>query len=637
MITVILVNYNVRTFLEQALQSVKRSTDVKYEVIVVDNHSSDDSCEVIKSKYPWVTLIENKENVGFSKANNQGIQQAKGDFILLLNPDTILAEDTLRICEDFMKNNPDAGALGVRMVDGTGKFLPESKRGLPTPLVAFYKIFGLSALFPHSKKFGAYHLKYLSPFENHAVDVLSGAFMFMRKEALNKAGLLDETFFMYGEDIDLSYRIQLAGYKNYYLASTEIVHYKGESTKKNSIRYVKVFYQAMLIFFTKHFGLKVTFLQRMIITLAVYLRAALALLKRFIQFAIPLVLDFVTLYAVYFGVTRYWEEYNKWVEGGAYPSHYFTLHLSVYAILLIIGQYLGGNYKRYPAVAHGWKSALMGGALLLLFYALLPESERYSRAILVLGAFIGLGLLSFLKHLLFVGKKGAIFKKNTDTIRVAVVGNTLAFEQIAQRYTQQPANKLLVGRIDPEASKVPHDAIASLDGLANALQLFGIDELVFDAKSLGNKQVISLLQLPALQKIKIGILPPDLPFVIKSYHRNTNGEVESEAQKTGLFWVAERRKKRLVDLLLCGLLLPKLLSAKKLAYSDWLSVLLGKKTWIGVANESQIVGKPYLLSLEQLTKNQGLSSFALTQQYLYHYQWYTDLILTLHFYWKRRD
>ena len=202
------------------------------EVFVVDNNSVDGSVEMVQDRFPWVMLIANKENTGFSVANNQAIKESKGEYVLLLNPDTLVEADTFEKTVGFMDAHREAGGLGVRMVDGKGDFLPESKRSLPTPEVAFYKIFGLSSFFPKSKRFGKYHLGFLDEKNTHEVEVLSGAFMMMRKKTLDEVGLLDETFFMYGEDIDLSYRIIKGGYKNYYFPEARIIHYKGESTKK---------------------------------------------------------------------------------------------------------------------------------------------------------------------------------------------------------------------------------------------------------------------------------------------------------------------------------------------------------------------------------------------------------------------
>ena len=196
-LSVIIVNYNVKYFLEQCLHSVEKAMEgLSVEVFVVDNNSVDGSVNHIRPKFPWVRIIENKKNLGFSKANNQAIKESSGRYVLLLNPDTVVEEQTFRKCIAFMDAHPEAGALGVKMIDGKGHFLPESKRSLPTPAVAFCKVFGLSALFPKSKRFGKYHLGYLDKNQVHAVDVLAGAFMFLRKETISKVGLLDEDYFM---------------------------------------------------------------------------------------------------------------------------------------------------------------------------------------------------------------------------------------------------------------------------------------------------------------------------------------------------------------------------------------------------------------------------------------------------------
>lgn len=280
-LSIIIVNYNVKYFLEQCLRSVlKASRNIETEIFVVDNNSSDGSIAYLTSLFPEVIFIANKDNPGFSKANNQAIELAKGEYILLLNPDTVVEEDTFSNVCRFMDEHPDAGALGVKMLDGDGNFLPESKRGFPSPWNSFCKMFGLSKLFPKSPFFAKYHLRYLDENQIHEVDVLAGAFMLLRKSVLDKTGLLDDTFFMYGEDIDLSYRITLAGYKNYYLP-TPIIHYKGESTKKD-IKYVKIFYQSMIIFFNKHYP-HYGKLYTVLIYAAIYIRAGIHALSILIR------------------------------------------------------------------------------------------------------------------------------------------------------------------------------------------------------------------------------------------------------------------------------------------------------------------------------------------------------------------
>ena len=280
-LSVIIVSYNVKYYLEQCLGSLMRALeDIESEVFVVDNHSDDDSIKMVSSRFPSVHRIANNENVGFSKANNQAIKLAKGEYILILNPDTLIEEDAIQKAIAFMDEQPDAGGLGVKMINGQGRFLPESKRGLPTPWAAFCKMSYLSKLFPHSSIFNQYHLGFLPADKINKVDVLAGAFMLLRKSVLDTIGYLDEDFFMYGEDIDLSYRITQAGYFNYYFPNSRIIHYKGESTRKGSFVYVKMFYGSMLIFARKHFASGNKLLLSLVIMPGVYLRAGTAYLNR---------------------------------------------------------------------------------------------------------------------------------------------------------------------------------------------------------------------------------------------------------------------------------------------------------------------------------------------------------------------
>lgn len=278
-LSVVIVNYNVKCFLEQCLRSLLASDiSSQMEILVVDNHSSDGSKEYFNGKFPSVTFIWNTENVGYAKANNQAIKKSSGEYILLLNPDTIVGEHVLSNVAKFMDNNADTGIVGVKMINGYGKFLPESKRGFPNPWVSFCKVFGLSKLFPKSRFFSGYHLLFLDENKTHQVDILCGAFMMMRNETLNAIGLLDERFFMYGEDIDLSYRFTLAGYRNYYIPE-KIIHYKGESTKKQSMQYVKIFYQAMYLFFKKHYPRR-SFWYSLFVPFGIFMRASISVTKR---------------------------------------------------------------------------------------------------------------------------------------------------------------------------------------------------------------------------------------------------------------------------------------------------------------------------------------------------------------------
>jgi len=280
-LSVIIVSYNVRYFLEQCLHTVRKASEnLECEIIVVDNNSSDASCSMIRSLFKDVRLISNNENIGFAAACNQGIRIARGRYVLLLNPDTMVEEKAFKKCINFMDNNPDAGALGVKMIDGKGRFLPESKRGMPKPGSSFFRIYGLSRLFPRSTLFNHYHFVHLDNSKTGRIEVISGAYMFLRKEALDKTGFLDEEYFMYGEDIDLSFRLINAGYNNYYFPETMIVHFKGESTNKEDLKYVFHFYRAMLIFIRKYYADSNRVFLTFYIKLGIFLKASLSVIKR---------------------------------------------------------------------------------------------------------------------------------------------------------------------------------------------------------------------------------------------------------------------------------------------------------------------------------------------------------------------
>ncbi|MFC2475306.1 MAG: glycosyltransferase family 2 protein, partial [Prevotella sp.] len=277
-LSVIIVNYNVKFYLEQCLRSVRKALEgIDAEVIVIDNHSRDGSVEYLSARFPDYTFISSNHNLGFARANNRAIEQSRGEYILLLNPDTVVSETSLHVVLDFMDGHPRAGAAGVRMIKVDGSDALESRRGVPSPMTSFYKMSGLCRHFPQSRRFGKYYMSYLSWTEPAQIEIVSGAFCMLRRKALDEVGLLDEDYFMYGEDIDLSYRLLKGGWENWYVP-VKILHYKGESTQKSSFRYVHVFYEAMLIFFRKHFG-HLSFLLTCPVQLAIYAKAFLALLS----------------------------------------------------------------------------------------------------------------------------------------------------------------------------------------------------------------------------------------------------------------------------------------------------------------------------------------------------------------------
>lgn len=501
------------------MNSVKTAVkNVPTEVFVVDNNSIDGSVEMVAEKFPEFHLIANKDNKGFSKANNQAIRISKGEYVLLLNPDTVVEEDTFEKVVEFMDEHPEAGGLGVRMLDGKGKFLPESKRGLPTPAVAFYKIFGLSKLFPKSKKFGQYHLGHLSEFEINEIEILSGAFMLMRKEALEKVGLLDEAFFMYGEDIDLSYRIIKGGYKNYYYPETRIIHYKGESTKKSSVNYVFVFYRAMVIFAEKHFSQKNAKLFSLLINLAIYLRAGMAILARFIKQLILPLFDLSIILGGLYALTNRWK-----MESIYFPEKVIYFALPAYTIIWMISILFNGGYDRPIKLSKYFSGGIIGTGVILIIYALLPKDFQFSRLFILFGAFWTITYYILSRLFLHLSVGGRFSLSTIKSKRFAIVGSQTERKRVNDiiNQTTPSVEELLMVGID---EKDP-EAIGTLNQLDQIVHIHKIDEIVFCAKDTTAQQIIFWMSKIDSNNVDFKIAQPDSLYLIGSNSIDTAGDL----------------------------------------------------------------------------------------------------------------
>lgn len=519
-ISIVIVNYNVEFFLEQCLNSVLTALErVSGEVFVVDNNSIDGSVDMVRQKFPEVILIANKDNRGFSKANNQAMEIAQGEYVLLLNPDTVVEEDTFEKVVRFMDEHPDAGGLGVRMLDGKGKFLPESKRGLPTPTVAFYKIFGLSRIFPKSKRFGKYHLGYLDEFETNEVDVLSGAFMLMRKSALDKVGLLDEAFFMYGEDIDLSYRIQKGGFKNYYFPETRIIHYKGESTKKSSVNYVFVFYRAMVIFASKHFSQKNARLFSFLINLAIYFRASLALFSRFVKRSILPLVDFLALGSVLYGLTYFWRE-----QGIQFPEEVIRYAIPIYLIIWMTAILFTGGYDRPYKLKKYPSGVLIGLVIILAVYGLLPKDLQFSRLYILLAAFSTLSYFLLSRtgfHLLIGGRFSLTPSANK---RFVIIGSQSEFNRISD-ILKQTGSKIDVILHLSSSEKKEANALGTINQLNQVIDIHKVDEVIFSARDNTAQTIIHWMSVLPSKNLDFKIAQPETLFLIGSNSIDTAGDL----------------------------------------------------------------------------------------------------------------
>ncbi|GAB3236282.1 glycosyltransferase [Hymenobacter seoulensis] len=594
-LSVVIVNYNVCFFLEQALLSVRWAIEKfgqPVEVFVVDNNSVDGSVAMVQARFPEVILIENKENLGFSKANNQALAQARGQYVLLLNPDTVVEENTFRLCCEFMQQHPEAGGLGVKMLDGQGKFLPESKRSLPTPWVAFYKIFWLSKLFPKSRRFGRYHLGFLSPEQTHEVEVLSGAFMFMRKTALDQVGLLDEDYFMYGEDIDLSYRLTQGGWKNYYYPGTRIIHYKGESTRRTSVNYVFVFYRAMVIFARKHFAAEQAGTFSFLINLAIWIRAGAAIVQRLLMQAALVLLDAGLIYAGMYFLKTYWEQNHRYVNE-PYPANYLEVAVPVYIAVWLLSAFFSGAYDKPTRAGRIVRGVFVGTVLISAFSNFL-DAWRFSKALIVLGGvWAATALLS--RQLVFNFIRYRKFSLSTHYLKnVAIVGSQAESRRVRQLLDQTGVPARVIGYIEPNESETtagthPDDLLGEVRQLDDIIRIYGLNELIFCGRDLSASQIIELMvTLNSQPPVAYKILPQGSEYIIGSSGRNSPGNYYALDITLNLFRPAQVRNKRLLDI---GVSLLLLFTAPVIIWTqqhkagflrNCLRVLSGFRTWVGL-------------------------------------------------------
>ena len=586
-LSIVIVNYNVEHFLEQCLFSVRKAiANIDAEVYVVDNNSVDGSLKMLAEKFPEVKVIANKDNVGFSRANNQAIRVSTGEYVLLLNPDTVVEDDTFTKTIEFMDSHPDAGGLGVKMVDGKGRFLPESKRGLPTPATAFYKMFGFAKLFPHSKRFARYYLGHLDNDEINEVEILSGAFMLMRRETLDKCGLLDETFFMYGEDIDLSYRIILAGYKNYYYPKTRIIHYKGESTKKTSVNYVLVFYKAMEIFVRKHFATKGAKTYSTFINIAIYLKAFLALLSQFFSKAVQPLFDTILGYSGLAAIGYFWGNMMVYDGAGTYPSTLFAIILPIYLLIWLTTSYFSGGYDKPYKIAPAVGGVFFGSFLVLVLYALLPEQLRFSRALILLGMIWVAAEMSLTRWLGYLLKRPNFQYGKNAKKRFLVIGSEEETQRVGQLLQSTSIKPDFIGLVTPfDDKEVPENFLGNLHQVPDIIDIYKINEIIFCSKDMSHQLIIDKME-EWHSSLDYKIAPEDTLSIIGSNSINTRGDLYTIDIKT-ISTNSNKRKKRLFDLLssffgiVLWIFLAFFINKPFNFLKSCFKVLFGKYSWIG--------------------------------------------------------
>lgn len=582
-LSVIIVNYNVKLFLEQCLCSVQKAiAGMSAEIIVVDNCSSDNSMEYLQPKFPSVQFIINKENFGFAKGCNIGLKQAKGKYILFLNPDTLIPEDCFQKCISFLDSNAGAGALGIKMLDGKGKFLKESKRSFPDPATSLFKLFGLSLLFPRSKVFSKYHLGHLNENENHEIDVLAGAFMMIKKEVLEKVGSFDETFFMYGEDVDLSYRIQKAEYKNYYFSESSIIHFKGESTRKGSMNYVRMFYNAMSIFVRKHYSGSRASVFNFLIHIAIWIRAFLTAATNFIRrIGLP-VLDAGIILLSFWLMKNIWSQYVR--TDTDYEQRLLWVAFPAYTIIYLLVAYYAGLYDRWFRVSKLIRSTAIATIILLAGYALLPEHFRFSRGILLFGSVLAFVLISLLRWLLIsIGVLNNI-RNGEQNANTLIIASPEEYQETVQLMKDVGLHERILGRVS--VNENDETAVGHWKNLKELSSVIPFREVIFCEGSLSFSEIIKVvLQLPSKMSIKFHASGSS--SIVGSDSKNRSGEAMSIENGFRIGDPYNRRLKRLIDIFISSLgiiTFPIHLFIVKKPFSffaNCITILLAQKTWIG--------------------------------------------------------
>ncbi|MFT6334057.1 MAG: GT2 family glycosyltransferase [Halioglobus sp.] len=587
-ISIIIVNYNVRHFIKRTIESVYASKvdGLSYDIHVVDNASIDGSVEMISSSFPEVNLIANKDNVGFSTANNQAVKVAKGDYVLILNPDTVIQEDTLQICYGYMVKHQTVGAVGVKMIDGTGNFLPESKRDLPTVWNSLAKLSGLASLFPKSKLFNGYALGHLDENETHSIQVLCGAFMFVSKSAIDKVGMFDERFFMYGEDIDWSRRIIEGGFEIHYVPDTTIIHFKGESTKKASLNYVKTFYGAMGLYVEKHYSGEAGKWFSRFLKIGIGLRAGISGLKRILMTILWPLIDAGLIGAALFGFSKVWAA-QYFGDSSYYDKSNLEWNIVFYALVWAFVLWFVGYYQKSK-----WQKRMVGvlsglGTILVL-YALLPDEYRSSRVIILAGMIISFVVTSLSSLLL---------NRNTDSDRqknILIVAERKVASEIIKSLEKADVKSNVLGIVNPQSR-----AAKSLDYLNDVSQLKPLskvlkaDEIIFSSDNMSMKEIMK--QMVYLDtRLSYKIAGDDSLSILGSNSKNTTGELYNVNIKYNLAEGYFQHIKRIFDFSLGLILLmisPILLFVNRFAtvglLRNIIQVIFGVKTLVGYRGDKE--------------------------------------------------
>ncbi len=633
-LSIIIVSYNVKEFLRGAIASVLRSLTaggIEGELIVVDNDSTDGSAAMIRSEFPEVQLHTLKENIGFGRANNLALKQARGNFFLLLNPDTILGEETLRTMLDFMRSHPEAGLAGCKLLNGDGSFQLSCRRGFPTPWASFTKLFGLAKLFPNSKLFARYNLTYLPIDATYEVDALGGAFMMLSRPAWNATHGFDEDFFMYGEDLDLCYRAKEAGFKIFYVHTTATVHFKGESTRRSAINELQVFYEAMHVFVKKHYRASLLF--SALLRFGILLRRTLALLQKhrsslalvvldYLMIALSVLVSSKLLFDAWLGLPR-WD----------YPFAYLIPPVIGVLLLAILKAYRPSRRRGVRPVVIAVPAILIGLSSLTYFFKEFPASRSFVIVVtLVTGAMLLLDRLALNTiHRLLRGlgtsaspqlRRALIVGTDEEALRIA---SLLARMEFLRRFE-------VVGLIDQTLERLGSEVqpglriLGDTNMVAKVVREKKIAEVIFASGAVLYTEVLAIMQRTSdenpLMRVNFSMVPASSDVLLGK--QNIELLTEAAGESLALLPIAynldrlsHRISKRFFDLAVSGAAVPMLVLAYLLAPTEarrerkhaWLEIFRGQRTLVGVEDRSDheaYYQKPGLTSLAAVTARSTL-------------------------------
>lgn len=515
-LSIVIVNYNVKEYIASLILSIRQADYAgRVDVIVVDNASSDGSEEFLTSRFPDITFIANADNVGFAKANNQAIREVRTPFTLILNPDTLIRTDTLRVMADHLRANPDVGAAGCKILNPDGSYAPESKRAVPTPKTALYKILGLSRLFPSSRRFADYHLGWIHPDEPADVPVLSGSFMFCRTEVLQALDGFDERFFMYGEDIDLCHRIAQAGHRISYVPQTSIIHYKGESTKKDRLDYAILFNKAMFQFFDKHYSSGYALWFKLLVKSGILARGAVSYLGTLVGRSAPLFADLAALNALLLGLLlwRYAIPIDRVLE--SYLPGFLILHGLATLLFIAFSTYndlYGSNRRRTGALLN----TLFLTFATLAFVTFFLRDYAYSRWVVLLGWMYGSILLWLIRRLRYRWRAGTLAPRPRWMVVGAGSGADTWLPRLIERLDgQADVVGLVLQTGHPYADRIQGlPVLGRIDHTADLLRHHRANQILFDGSAVSTADILTVMSQVRDAEVSFKLVPESMEFMI---------------------------------------------------------------------------------------------------------------------------